>query len=135
LSKKLARNIITHLNKFQKQIIFPVLIACLSSCVSTLMCVAYIYFPDDYMIFNGITIEKLRFYIPWILIFTSSLLVVVIFWTYYMSNKLVGPYERIMRDLDKIAEGQSKEALTTRKGDEMFEDLVNRINAIVKKIP
>ena len=80
------RNVITHLNKYQKRIIYPVLFTCLSACISTLMCVAYIYYPEEQVLVDSFDFKQLKFYIPWILIFTSFLLVIVIFWLLRESN-------------------------------------------------
>ncbi len=64
-----------------------------------------------------------------------AILIFLIFWTYYVSNKLLGSYNRIIRDLDNIVDGNKKELLGTRKGDTVFEGLLERINALIKKLP
>ena len=129
---KFKRNLILHLNKYQIRIIYPVLISSLIASVSFLLCLAYIYFPDNYKLFNNYTFSQLKFFIPWILIMTSMLVTYLVFWTYYMSNKLVGPYDRIIRELDEILSGKRKGPIKTRKGDEMFDGILKRINSLIK---
>ena len=129
---KFKRNLILHLNKYQIRIIYPVLISSLIACVSFLLCLAYIYFPDNYQLINNYTFKQFKFFIPWILIVTSVLVTFLVFWTYFMSNKIVGPYDRIIRELDEILSGKRKGPLRTRKGDEMFDGILKRINSLLK---
>lgn len=133
MSQKKSRNLILRLNKFQKLIIYPVLIACLAGILSSILCLLFAYYPDDFPIVGAITLKEIRFLIPKILMVANGLMVIVIFWTYYMSNKVVGPYERVIKHLDDIAANKTSEPLTTRQGDEMFEELIKRINHIIKK--
>lgn len=61
------------------------------------------------------------------------LMVWLFYWAYGLTNKVLGPYERIMRDLDKMIDENSQNELTVRPGDEMFGELAKRINLLVKK--
>jgi len=47
----------------------------------------------------------------------------------YISNKLIGPVDRIKRDLKKIADGDGSVRLKMRKGDDLgfIADTINRI--------
>ena len=65
----------------------------------------------------------------------APLLLFMICWMYYVSGKIVGPYNRILTELDKIIEKGQKRAISVRKGDKLFEELVRRINLLIKKIP
>ena len=49
-----------------------------------------------------------------------------------MSNSIVGPYERVLRELDDVLSGQKKDHIGTRKNDELFGEMVKRINALIK---
>lgn len=130
--KHKPRNLVLHLNKYQKLIIYPVLVACLAGALSSILCLLFAYYPDDFPIFKSIQLGEVRYYIPKILMIVNGILVLVIFWTYYISSKLVGPFGRVIKHLDEIAEGKSKAPLGTRKGDEMFAEIVKRINSIIK---
>ncbi len=132
--KRKPRNLILRLNKYQHLIIYPVLIACLGGALSSILCLLFAYYPDSFLVFKNIPLSEVRYHIPKILMVTNAIMIIVIFWTYYMSNKLVGPFERIVKHLDDIAEGKTKEPLGIRKGDEMFEELTKRINSIIKRL-
>jgi len=55
----------------------------------------------------------------------------LIFWAYNISNQILGPYERIVRELDLIISGQGRKLLKVRRNDEMFAELVERINVLI----
>ena len=57
----------------------------------------------------------------------------VIFWTFRISNRYLGPYERVINDLDDVLSGAKKGHIMTRKGDVIFEELLKRINALIEK--
>ena len=71
---------------------------------------------------------------PWLLVSLAIILVFVSLWTFDISNKLVGPFERILRELDEINEGKKKGPLKAREGDEMFDELLKRINKLLEKL-
>ncbi len=128
--KPYKRSLLFHINTFQKQLIFPVMLSCLFSFV----CLAYLYRYTDV----GSVIYNEQYYfvkmaLPWILISLAFLFIVL--WTYYVSNKIVGPFERVLREVDDILAGKGKKKIGTRKGDVMFEELVKRIDALVERLP
>ncbi len=128
--KTYKRSLLFHINTFQKQLILPVMLSCLFS----LVCLAYLYFYSDV----GRLIYSDQYYfvkmaLPWILISLAFLFIVL--WTYYVSNKIVGPFERVLREVDDILAGKGKKKIGTRKGDVMFEELVKRIDALVERLP
>ena len=57
-------------------------------------------------------------------------IMIMTIWVYYISNRIVGPYQRIVNDLDKMAEGK-KRKLTVRDGDEMFSEIITRFNKLL----
>ena len=128
--KPYRRSLLFHINDFQKRLIFPVLLSCLFSFV----CLAYLYCYSDVgrLIYND-QYYFLKMALPWILISIAFLFIVL--WTYYVSNKIVGPFERVLREVDDILAGKGKKKIGTRKGDVMFEELVKRINALVERLP
>ncbi len=75
----------------------------------------------------------LKMTLPWILISLAFLFIVL--WTYYVSNKIVGPFERVLREVDDILAGKGKKNIGIRSKDGMFEELVKRINALVERLP
>jgi Na+/melibiose symporter-like transporter len=65
----------------------------------------------------------------------AFLILIVCLYTYYLTNKMLGPYERIIRELDAVLETRQKKELTVREGDDMFRDLLKRINALIRQLP
>ncbi len=136
MSKKSIRTIMLHVNKLQKCIIYPVLVSCLTACTLTILYLFLFYVLDDQTanIYN-LHRSGLRTVIPWVMMGLSCLLFFVVIWTYKISNKLVGPYERVLKELDDILAGKRKDKIGTRPGDTMFEGLLERINALIDKLP
>lgn len=135
MPKKFNRNIVLNVNKFQKRILYPVLFSCLVACNAIVLCLAYFYFPAGHEFFFDLTLGDIKPYLPGVLISVSVMLIFIIFWTFYMSNKIVGPYERVLKELDVILTGDKRDGINSRKGDEMFEELLRRINLLIKKLP
>ena len=93
----------------------------------------YSFFPKDFSITENIQLKQLSFLIPVSLIVVFIISIFVIFLTYYMSNKIIGPFERIIKELNDVLEGKRKQSLETRKDNEMFGDLLKLINKLIKK--
>lgn len=71
--------------------------------------------------------------IPYFLMIIIVMLIFIILWAYYKTNKIIGPHDRIIRELDEIIVGKRKGPLTVRQGDDMFGELLERINTIIEK--
>lgn len=52
---------------------------------------------------------------------------------YKITHTIIGPFDRIIRELGEYVEGRRKGILTVRK-DDKFEPLVNRINKLLTKL-
>ncbi len=133
VAKENRRNIIFRLNKYERLIVYPVLISCLIVFFISVLCIMYSFFPKDFSITKDVQLGQLSVLIPISLIVVFLLSIFVIFQTYYMSNKIIGPFERIVKELDEVVEGKRKQPLETRKGNEMFDDLLKLINQLIKK--
>ena len=73
--------------------------------------------------------------IPSFLFMISFLMLAAIVWSFDFSNKLLGPHDRIVNELDDVLAGKGKKPIVLRRGDDMFMDLVKRINILVEKLP
>lgn len=135
MPSRFHRNILLRINCYQKKILYPVLISSLVACNVIVICYAFFYYPLDHKIIFHLTLQDIRYALPWMLAVVSVMLIFVVFWTYYMSNKLVGPYTRILRELDEILETGRKKEIKTRQGDAMFEDLLKRVNDLIRQLP
>jgi len=130
LSKKFKRTTIFHVNKFQKNLFYPVIIAFFLGCVVSWLSIVY-FFISAY----PVDLELLRFqkFIPGLLAVATALMIFVVFWTFRVSGRYFGAYERIIKELDEILAGRKEEPLHAREKDVMFEELIKRINVLIEK--
>ncbi len=61
-----------------------------------------------------------------------SILIILIF-ARTVTHKIVGPFDRIVRELDGCLKGKKQTHITLRKGDR-FQPLVNRINKLLDRL-
>jgi len=134
LTQFFKRNIFIHLNKFQKSLLYPVLLSSFAGCLLALLSLDYFYFDRSSLIYD-FNYKHMKMLLVWFLPLVSFMLAIVGFLVYYISNKIVGPYQRIIRELDNILAGKTSGPLKVRKKDEMFKEVVKRINALIEKIP
>ena len=142
------RSLFLHVNKSQRLILYPLLLASVVACGIAIYNMLFIGYLDQHLaLFCNIDLthmeravpwfmqfDRFRDFIPFLLMMIAVLLLLVIYWTYFLSNKLVGPYERVIHEMDEILDGKKKGPIGTRKGDEIFEELLKRINALITKI-
>lgn len=134
--KKIKRNLFLHTNDLQKHILYPILIACAFVCFLALLCLVYFFASgSERALATNPEFSRVHMAIPWFLLTISFSLIMVIVWAYHISNKLVGPYERVLREMDEVLAGKRRNPIVARKGDFMFENLLKRINAIIDRLP
>lgn len=80
---------------------------------------------------NNIDLQKIIIIMAAMVIMCS--IFALFYWAYKIINKVLGPYERILCELDKVVEGRSSKVLIVRDGDEMFAELIERINILIKQ--
>lgn len=68
-----------------------------------------------------------------LLTFTPSSIIVILIFTYKITHKIVGPLERIIRELDKRIENKKIGHIITRKTDK-FRPLTDKINKLLDKL-
>lgn len=139
MAPKYKRDIIGNINKHQEKVLYPFYVCCLFI-LAGIVLLAYLLLQhpffshaNDYraLLANQITSLKL------IIVGIGFLIVItffsLIFWAHYISNRILGPFDRIISDLDKVLLGKRKKPLTVRKGDEMFQELLQRVNRLIEK--
>ena len=127
------RSILLHVNKFQKLIIFPILLFCAIAAIMVYLTLEYnirvSINPKETTILS-IDAAQYKEALPYMIISIAAMLICIVGWTYYISNRIVGPHNRIIRELDEIIEGKHKGPIRVRKDDKMFAELVSRINKL-----
>ncbi len=147
MAKQLKRLLFVNVNKYQQQILFPALIICLVACAGVFYTLYYINYVDKNLaVVCHIDVTQLskdipwfmqmhsfNKVVPWILFGMTTVLLIVICWMFFVSNKILGPSNRILKELDDILSGKRQDPIGTRQGDEFFEELLKRINALIQK--
>ena len=69
-----------------------------------------------------------------ILLLVPVAIIIILYFSYRLSNRLAGPIGRLYKELDKRVTENSKEHIIFRDGDDLS-DLADKINAILDKLP
>lgn len=56
-------------------------------------------------------------------------------WSFSVSSNIVGAFERIIRELDKIIGGGTKRPIIARTHDDLANELLKRINILISRTP
>ena len=127
-----------HTTKHQRQIIR------LSVVPSTIFCVVMYFllhaFQNDLgeAIYTASDVASIKFVSEWAFALLSILLLYLgcgFLWAYAVSNDVVGPFDRIIRELDEVIDGGARHTITVRQRDELAQQLLKRVNVLVKNLP
>ena len=135
-------------NKHQYHIILSVMVPALFCLVISLLSIYYISFiAHQLALYNSADFSRPEVYtpwilninrwmavIPWILFAISFSIFALVIWIFDFSNRLVGPYGRVLRELDEILEGKNKGKISLRRKDEFLGDLIKRINILIQRL-
>jgi len=137
MTQKFSRNVLTRVNKFQKRFLLPVLIPCITLSLIALFCLTYFCYLADqataspyYDWDRSLSIVA----VPWFLFTFSILVFIVALWACSISNKIVGPYNRMIVELDRVIEGKGEKKIKVRKDDEMYDEIIKRVNILLDKM-
>ncbi len=133
-----SRRAFLHTTKHQRQIIR------LSVVPSTIVCVVMYFllhaFQNDLgeAIYTTSDVASIKFVSEWAFALLSILLLYLgcgFLWAYAVSNDVVGPFDRIIRELDEVIDGGARQPITVRQRDELAQQLLKRVNVLVKNLP
>ena len=119
-----------HVNRFQRNLFYPVVTAFLLGCIVSWLCIVYMMIGNY---FANPALYRFQQMIPSLLSLVTVLMILIIIWTLRISGRYFGAYERIVGELDKVLDGSSKTPLKARKEDVIFEDLLERINTLIEQ--
>ena len=132
------RRVFLHTTKHQRQIIR------LSVVPSTIFCVVMYFllhaFQNDMgeAIYAASDVASIKFVSEWAFALLSILLLYLgcgFLWAYAVSSDVVGPFDRIIRELDEVIDRGARQPITVRQRDELAEQLLKRVNVLVKNLP
>ena len=140
MSSKAKRDIFCNINKPQDRVLYPFYASCV---LIMLLFVGFAYLVIEHPLFENAmgyqaflksgSLARIKTTILGLGIMMAAVFLSLIYWAYYISNKVLGPYERIIEEMDRILEGKKTGELHVRKGDEMFTELLKRMNALIEK--
>lgn len=140
MAKSYQRNVLINTNKMEEQALLPFFAACLI----ILGCLCYFtYLLFFHPVLSGqepfellqyaYEIHAIKNTFLNLLLIVGITLFFLIYWAHQISNKILGPYERILADLDVIVSDRSQKKLRTRMEDDMFRELAQRINILIEQ--
>ncbi len=127
-----------HTTKHQRQIIR------LSVVPSTIFCVVMYFLLQAFQrgvgeaIYTASDVTSIKFVSEWAFALLSVLLLYLgcgFLWAYAVSNNVVGPFDRIIQELDKVIDEGARHTITVRERDKLAQDLLKRVNVLVKNLP
>ena len=128
--RKFNRTTIFHVNKNQRVFFYPVIVAFFLGCIVAWLSLTY-FLIGEYLVEPDF--DQLQKAIPVLLAAAMISMFAVIFWTFRISNRYFGSYDRVIGALDDVLSGASKGPIAIRKGDVTFEKLLKRVNTLIKK--
>ena len=132
------RRAFLHTTKHQRQIIKLSVIPSMIFCV--VMYFLLYSFQNDLgeAIYTASDVASIKFISEWAFALLSMLLLYLgcgFLWAYAVSSDVVGPFDRIIRELDEVIDGGARQPITVRQRDELAQQLLKRVNVLVKNLP
>ena len=132
-----------HTTKHQRQIIRLSVVPLTIFCVVMYFLLHYFLlhaFQNDLgeAIYTASDVVSIKFVSEWAFALLSILLLYLgcgFLWAYAVSNDVVGPFDRIIRELDEVIEGGARQPITVRQRVELAQQLLKRVNVLVKNLP
>ncbi|MBU0759889.1 MAG: hypothetical protein KKC66_01975 [Candidatus Omnitrophica bacterium] len=126
-------------NKLHKEIFWLVFIAALVPAAIVMVLLYYLIFNitaeqmviPEAIAYNLIPAAKK---VIVILLFSAPICTAaILFFAYKISHRIIGPFDRIVRELRECTEGKKKDHIVIRKNDK-FTPLVDKINKLLDKL-
>ncbi len=123
-------------NKYQNRIIYVTFIPSLIIALVITICIILyqlsllnaVLYSDER---PSIEFIKNRGY--FIIFFSWTFFMSLLIWAFRVSESLVGPFVRIIRELDEILEGKVQRNIIARPKDKLANELLKRINVFLEK--
>jgi len=125
-------------NKMHRQMFMLVFLATLVPTMITAIALFYLMFnvTADQLIFPEMIATNLfpaaQRVIIIISIATPIAVIFILIFAHHVTHRTVGPFDRILRELDQILEGTKQDKIVLRSKDK-FSPLVDKINQLVEK--
>ncbi|MDP2921012.1 MAG: hypothetical protein Q8O12_01400 [Candidatus Omnitrophota bacterium] len=129
----------TFANKLHMEVYLTVLVAALAPCFVITIALYYVIFNvmagqlamPEAIAYNIIpAARKVSLILIWA---TPATVFIILLLAYRITYRILGPFDRIVRELDECAAGKKQGHIVIRKGDK-FKPLVDGINKLIDKI-
>jgi len=126
-------------NHLQLEVFLVVFTAALVPTVSMTLVIYYLFTGIEYQgIGDGggmllFVRPEIHQFINAILLATPVLIIALLIFSLKLTHSLVGPYDRIIRELDECLSGKRKGKIILREGDK-FDSLILRINRLLGRL-
>ncbi len=135
MSEMKRRQFMLKANKYERTIIDQIALSFLAIISILAICIFYIFSDFTNRVMDPMAaISSLKIIVIVTLMVIPFLFLLVTIWVYKIANKLVGAFERIIRELDTVIETKQKKHLAVRKGDELPSELITRINVLIDRM-
>ncbi len=121
--------------EFQKPFLNLVIGLAVITLTMMVVCIGFLlYDVSTFIVDPQSTVNTMKAMVYLLLILLPLILMGGIFWAYYITSKVIGPFERLIRELDEILETGKKKHLQTRQGDRLAKEMLKRINALIDRM-
>ncbi len=127
-----------NMNKYQTRIVLTTFFPLLFICAIVVLFLQAFFSEILQVITTWSAAKTTRLILQWNVAFYAIyvlLLLGVLFWAYYVSRDIVGAFERILKDLDAVIDGEQRKPITARAKDELANELLKRINILIRNLP
>ena len=133
--QKAPKRNLFRLNRFQKPIVELILFPFVLIFAVLFLNILFFYYEIAHNLYStefmDIRVMSQRVIAALLILWISSLFVII--WSHRASNRLVGPFERILKELDEVIETRGKKMITAREGDDLANELLKRINILIER--
>lgn len=129
------RRVFLRTSKFQRPILHIFVFSALAVVAALSLAASYLcYDMTSTLITTDSEIPAIKIAILLGLMVMPLVFLFIIIWAYRVSSHLVGAFERILKELDDIIEKNEKRHLQARKGDQLAEELLSRVNVLIDRM-
>jgi len=133
-----GRKLFSHTNRYQRKIINIAVIPSVAFCTMiSIFCFRFRLEIVDMMIYGTRSIS-MHVIDKWLIIIVAGLwafFIFILYQTFKISLDLVGPFERINRELDETIKGEVRHHIKARDNDQLANEILQRINILIDNLP
>jgi hypothetical protein len=135
MNNKKPRKKFSTINKYQERIILLTIVPSVLIFIS-FSCITLLLTMDGSKIFlnqaPGVWVKALHQWASVIITILCGIIAFALILSFTVSHSMVGAFGRIIREMDEVIDGNSNKLIIARPNDELVQDLLKRINFLLK---